>query len=154
MLQSISWGQYISVLLFLLVCYYFFIGYRYYRWEILGLIGIKKMERDEPVVHTVANLKKAFEVEDHEDYLPRQSADIDISPLVQSFTDEVKAYILAASKSVIKEELSYALQVIIRKYPALQNADCKDEMVQFILTETNSKYPKLLEPVDANRLWL
>ena len=44
MFNSITWGQYFSTLALLLVCYYTVIGFRYYRWKILAVIGIKKVE--------------------------------------------------------------------------------------------------------------
>ncbi len=154
MFNSITWGQYITTVTLLLVCYYVYVGFRYYRWELLSLIGIKKVDADTVDIPTVANFKKSFETESHEDYLPKPALDIDISPLVQSFTDEVRAYILATSKDAAKEELLYTLQLIITKYPALKVADCRDELIQFLLTEINDKYPNMLQPIDVNRLWL
>jgi hypothetical protein len=44
MFNSITWGQYFSAVTLLLICYYAYTGYRYYRWEILGIMGIKKVD--------------------------------------------------------------------------------------------------------------
>lgn len=154
MFNSTTWGQYITTIARLLVCYYVFVGFRYYRWEILGLIGIKKVDNSSVAISTVAYRKESFKTESHEDYLPKPALEIDISPLVQLFTDEVQAYLLATGNNVTKEELLYSLQLIITKYPALKSADCRNELVKFLLTETNTKQPNLLQPIDVNRLWL
>ena len=115
MFNSITWGQYFITVTLLLVCYYVFIGLRFYRWEILSVIGIKKVEDNAIAISTVANFKKSFENERDEDYLPKPSLEVDISPVVQSFTDEIK------------------------------NVDYKHELIQFLFDESNAKYPKLLQ---------
>lgn len=154
MFNSITWGQYFTTVALLLICYYAFIVFRYYRWEILSLIGIKKVEDNTVAISTVANFKKSFETESHENYLPKPALEIDISPLVQSFTDEVKAYLLETENGKIqKGELLNSLQLIGSKYPALKDADCKEELLQFVLTEVNAQYPHLLQLNDINKLW-
>ncbi len=43
MFNSITWAQYFTTVGLILCFYYLGIAYRYYRWEILSLIGIKKV---------------------------------------------------------------------------------------------------------------
>lgn len=153
MFNSITWGQYFSTLALLLVCYYAFVGYRYYRWEILGIIGIRKVEDSAVGSSELSTFKNLILTENPGDYLPKPDLEIDISPLVQSFTDEVQAYLQEISKNKMpKEELLSSLQEIARKYPALKNADCKDELTQFVLNEVNRQYPNLLQLNDVNFL--
>jgi len=124
MFNSITWGQYFSTLALLLVCYYAVIGYRYYRWEILGIIGIKKVEDSAVGSSELSNFKNLIVTESPDDYLPKPDLEIDISPLAQSFTDEVRAYLREINKNKTqKEELLNSLQVITSKYPALKDAD-------------------------------
>jgi len=154
MFNSITWGQYFSTLALLLVCYYAVIGYRYYCWEILGIIGIKKVEDSLIGSSALSNFKNLIVTENPDDYLPKPALEIDISPLVQSFTDEVQTYLQEANKNQTqKKELLNSLQVIASKYPALKDADCKDELMQFVSTEVNRQYPNLLQPNDVNLLW-
>lgn len=152
MFNSITWGQYFTIVTLLLVCHYAFIGLRFYRWEILGLIGIKKIEDKAIAISTVANFKKSFESESHEDYLPKPASEIDISLLVQSFTDEVKVYLQESDSSTTKNELLHSIQVIILKYPVLKDADYKHELVQFLFDETNAKHSNLLQLNDVKQL--
>lgn len=145
MFNSITWGQYFTAITLLLVCYYIFIGLRFYRWEILNVIGIKKVEDNAIAISTVADFKKSFETESHEDYLPKAISEVDISPVVQSFTDEIKAYLQESDDDTSKEELLHSIQAIVTKYPVLRNLDYKHELIQFLFDESNAKYPNLLQ---------
>lgn len=153
MLNSITWAQYFTVVVFLLVCYYIFIGFRFYRWEILSLIGIKKIEEKGISISTVAEFKKSFESENHEDYLPKPAMEIDISPLVQAFTDEVKAYVQESGSSINSNELLHSISLIILKYPVLKDAEYQQELVQFIFDEVNIQYPNLLQQSEIKQLF-
>lgn len=154
MFNSISWSQYIISIVLLLVLYYLFVGFKYFRWEIFSLIGIKKVETDTIVIPAVHNQVSPPFSEKHEDYLPKPALDIDISPVVQAFIDEVRAYLLETENGRIqKGELLNSLQLIASKYPALKDADCKEELFQLILTEANTQYPNLIKPNDINKLW-
>ena len=152
MFDSITWGQYITTVVLLLVCYYIFIGFRFFRWELLSLIGIKKMEDNSLAISTVSDFKRNFEAEKHEDYFPKPVLEIDISPVVQSFTDEVKAYLTEADIMASKAELLHSLQLIVLKYPVLQEADYKHELVDFLFIEANAKFPNLLQQDDVKQL--
>ncbi len=145
MFNSITWGQYFTAITLLLVWYYAFIGIRFYRWEILSVIGIKKVEDNAIAISTVANFKKSFENERDEDYLPKPSLEVDISPVVQSFTDEIKAYLQESDDDTSKDELLHSIQAIATKYPVLKNVDYKHELIQFLFDESNAKYPNLLQ---------
>ena len=153
MFNSINWGQYFSTLTLLLICYYAFIGYRYYRWEILGILGIRKVEDSADGSSELSTFKNLIVSKNPGDYLPKSDLEIDISPLVQSFKDEVQDYLQEAGKDKMpKEELLSSLQEIATKYPALKNTDCKDELTQFVSTEVNRQYPNLLQIKDVNFL--
>lgn len=145
MFKSITWGQYFTAITLLLVCYYAFISIQFYRWELLGLIGIKKVEDNAIAISTVANFKKSFETESHEDYSPKPLLEVDISPVVQSFTDEIKAYLQESGDDALKDELLHSIQNIVTKYPVLKNVDYKHELIQFLFDESNAKYPNLLQ---------
>lgn len=154
MFNSITWGQYFSTVALLLVCYYAYTGYRYYRWEILSMMGIKKFDESIEVKITSSDFKNLIVTENPEDYLPKAALEIDISPLVQSFSDEANAYLVeAANNKVQKEELLASLQVIALKYPALRNADCKVELLGSVLIEVNKYYPGLFQEKEINQLW-
>lgn len=154
MLHSITWEQYLLTVALILICYYLFVGFKFYRWELLSLIGVKKVEDDKIVIPAASNLNNVATLENPEDYLPKPALSFDISPLVQSFTDEVKAYLKeAADDKLQKEALLNSLQFIASKYPALKDADCKHELIEFVLFEANKYYPDLLQHKDTKLLW-
>ncbi|MBX2933914.1 MAG: hypothetical protein KF825_06690 [Ferruginibacter sp.] len=154
MLQSISWSQYITTITTLLMLYYCYVGFKYFRWEILNIIGIKKVEDDIIAIPAFSNTNQSFKKENPEDYLPKPGLEIDISPVVQSFTDEVQAYLSeSGSKNMQKDELLGSLRFILSKYPALKSSDCKEELLQFIIEQTNFQYPDMLQLDEVSRLW-
>lgn len=149
MLSSISWSQYITLLSIVLIGYYFYIGYKYFRWEILGLIGVKKIEADN-FETPVAELKKQFTVSNHSDFMPKDSTD----NIFQAFADELKAYLYEASPSAPKEEIIFALQQVISKYPVIKNIESRVAINEFILGETEKHYQGLLHKDDLLQIWL
>ena len=154
MFNSITWAQYFSAIAFILFCYYTVIGFRYYRREILHLIGIKKVEVCSINISGLSNFKNLTEVKNHEEYLPKSSKEIDISPLVQSFTDEVHAYLEEANQNKLKKnELLNSLQIIVSKYPAFKDADCSDDLMQLVLNAADKHYPNQIQSNDVHQIW-
>ena len=150
MFNSITWGQYLFVVTLLLVLYYVFVGFKYFRREILSLIGIKKVDNDTIVIPPITSRRLE---ENHEDYLPKPPQKTDTSPMVQSFTDEVQAYLNQTENGISKHELIDGLQQLIEKYPAAQNVEHRNELVYFIALLVNAKYPQLLRASDITQLW-
>lgn len=140
MFQTISWSQYITTIALLLAFYYAYVGYKYYRWELLGVFGIKKInETAAPIA--VEEFKAKLVSENHEDYLPQSSAGISLQPI----RDEIKAYMESIADAVpSKTDLVNALQVIVAKYPATNLSGSNNSLHQFILTETEAIHPGLI----------
>ena len=113
---------------------------------------IKKVDDNAIAISTVANFKKSFQTERNEDYLPKPLLEADISPLLQSFADEVKAYLQESDSGITKDELLHSIQEIIIKYPALKDSDHKSEVGEFIFNESNAKYPNLFQLNDLEQL--
>jgi hypothetical protein len=154
MFNSITWGQYLSAIIFLLIIYYAVIVSKFYRWEILNVFGIRKVEDGTMSTPSLYNLRNFVSPENPEDYFPKPALEIDISPLVQSFKDEVKAFVQGSENTEItKDEIINSLNIIFLKYPALKDADCRNDLEQFVLYELNVQYPNLLNPKDLSKVW-
>jgi hypothetical protein len=153
MLSSISWNQYIAGLITLLLLYYCFVGFKYYRWEILGLIGIRKAENEKVFIPVDEGIQHFKPVENPENYLPKTMVETDISPLVQAFDDEVQAFINSAEPNMPRPELLFSLQLIVSKYPALKNVDCRDEISTIAFTQINEKFPGLVKEAELLSIW-
>lgn len=155
MLKSISWTEYFTAISIFLSFYYLSVGYLYYKIEILSLFGIKILQPGTVEPITVTELQQVLKTERHEDYLPKDKPGPDLSPVVQSFTDEVSAFMQeSAGKRTINEELLFSLQQIAAKYPVLKNADCKPDIYRHIITEANNYLPGILIPGDIDKIWV
>ncbi|MCA6438758.1 MAG: hypothetical protein IM581_02400 [Chitinophagaceae bacterium] len=152
MLSSISWSQYLSAVIISLICYYAYVGYKYFHWELLALIGIKKVEPGASPI-AVADLKKQFVSESHSDYLPKEITDTDFTPVINAFEDEVKAFLQEAGNGIDKASLLTTLQQISQKYPVLKSLDNSDELNLFILKEVEKYNSGIINLQDIQQLW-
>jgi hypothetical protein len=150
MFSSISWGQYLTTIVVFLVLYYIYVAFKYFRWEILALIGISKVNNDTIAIPSSANNRTT---ENPEDYLPKPQQNSNIPPLLQPFTDEVQAYLIQTENGISKPEIIDALQQLIEKYPVAQHAEYRSELTYFIAAAVNEKYPQLLQANDISQLW-
>lgn len=148
MFSSTSWSQYITFLSLALVGYYIYVSYKYFRWEILGLIGIKKTEQSEVQI-PVAELKKQFTSSNNTDFMPKNNTE----NIFQAFADEVKAYLYEASPSAPKEEILFALQQIVSKYPVIKSIENRNAINEFILGETEKHYQGLFQQDGLGQIW-
>jgi hypothetical protein len=153
MLSTISWSQYITIVSFSLLIYYCFVGFKYYRSEILGLIGIRKVENEKILIPADGGIQHFTPMENPEDYLPKTIVETDISPVVQAFADEVQAFINSAQQNMPKPELLFSLQLVVSKYPALKNTDCRDEISKIAFTQINEKFPGLVKEAELLSIW-
>lgn len=151
MLQSISWNQYITSILMLLAFYYFYVGYKYYRWELLGLIGIKKIEPGVAAI-PVEEFKGKLISENNDDYLPKEFASA--TNTMQPIKDEITAYLIGTADSVpSKNELINALQAIVAKYPATTLSGNSNSLHQFVITETEAIHPGVINEDDLTTIF-
>ncbi|MBB1287380.1 hypothetical protein HRH25_23595, partial [Flavisolibacter sp. BT320] len=88
MFNAISWGEYLSTVLFLLGIYYVIIAYRFYKEEILSIIGIKVVQPAKFSTTEFEELKQSFKSNKDEDYMPKPAPDVDLTPVILSFKDE------------------------------------------------------------------
>lgn len=116
------------------------------------MIGIKKVESGATPI-AVADLKKQFVSENHSDYLPKETIDTDLTPVINAFEDEVKAFLQEAGSGTDKASLLSALQQICQKYPVLRNSDNSDELNLFILKEVEKYNSEIIKVQDIQQLW-
>lgn len=153
MLSSITWGQYFSFIAFLLLFYYGYVAYKYYKWQILGMIGIKKVDGSSVVSPSINEFKSVMVEESQEGYFLNTSSAIDVSPLVHSFTDELKAYLQEAEDGVDKGTLLSSIKQIASKYPVLRNANLDNEICQVIYREVNNRFQSAIQLNEVQLLW-
>lgn len=97
--------------------YYCFAGVNYFRWEILSLVGIKRIAEKDTTI-PVADLKKQFVASNHADFLPKENADEAIA-IFQPFWDEANAYLSEMNPEAPKEEILFCCYNESRKISRL-----------------------------------
>lgn len=151
MLQSISWSQYISTLLLSIIVYYAYVAYKYFRWEILSLIGIKKIdEKGTPI--PVAEIKKKFTASNHADFLPKEPL-VEVKRKLQPFWDEMNAYLAEVKPQAPKEEVCFAIKKILEKYPELNSTEYITEAEATICGLLNQYFPEKFTVADMQNIW-
>ncbi len=152
MLNSISWNQYITAIITLLILYYCFVGFKYFRWEILSLIGIKKVdEKNSPI--SVAEIKKQFTSGNHADFLPKENLS-ETTTVLQQFWDEANAYLAEMKQEAPKEKILFAVKMIAGKYPDLRSAGHNQELESAISGLLAQYYPERFTEADIKYMWV
>jgi hypothetical protein len=135
-----------------IIIYYTYVAYKYYRWEILSLIGIKKIDEKGAPIH-VAEIKKQFTSSNHADFLPKEIID-DASTIFQPFWDEANAYLSEMKPEAPKEEILFAIKLIVEKYPGLHSADYKQELGAALSGLLAQYYPERFTTADIQYMWI
>ena len=152
MFSNISWYQYIIFICAGALTWYVAIFYIYYRHDLLQILQAKK------TFHT-ANGKPGddfnFQQENPAGINLRNShSSPDMGQVIQSFTDEVVAYLEEAGKNKIaKPDLLDSLGRIADKYPSLANSEYKESLGQFIKLQTENYCAMFLNEEDLDKLW-
>ena len=137
MLHSTTWAQYFSTIIILLIIYYLIISVRYFKYELLNVLGIKLVEKGSLNYFPIAY----------------PSNEESASPFMQSLLDEISAYLNEVQNSIPeKVELSNSLRVIFSKYPVLSESKFSDRQKTILLEKINQQYPNMLELEDLNKL--
>ena len=151
MLQSISWSQYFSTLLLSIIIYYTYVAYKYFRWEILSIIGIKKID-DKAIAIPVADIKKQFTASNHADFLPREML-FEVNSKLQLFWDEVNAYLSEIKPQAPNEQICFAVKKILEKYPDLNSKENKAEAETTVSGLLNQYFPERFTVADIQYIW-
>jgi len=131
MFTQISWSSYIVTVLLLSAIYYLFIGYWYYRDDLLQLVSGKRITTNDNVVS----------MQRHQ-------------PLEQSFSDEVRAFMNEAGENKMsKKDIIQSLQLLLQKYPTLKNSASQESIQNLIVNECTTYCSIHLSDEELSVLW-
>lgn len=151
MLQAISWNQYIISILLLLIFYYSYVGIKYYKWELLGIIGIQRIEAGSAAI-SVDEFKEKLISERNENYLPKEP--VYTPNFIQLFTDEFKAYLASTVDAIpSKTDMLNSLQAITEKYPGINFHGNNNSLHQYVHQEIEAIHPGLINPEDLANIF-
>lgn len=153
MFQSISWQQYFLIIITLLIFYYLIIGIRYFKWEILSVLGMKKIETSSLNNVLGVNLNSDSYNYPSEHFGSFPTTETEVSPMMQSLNDEISAFLNGEQNDRPgKQEIMNSLKIIFSKYPLLSEENFSDHQKKIVLEKINNQYPGLCEFEDLNKL--
>lgn len=153
MLQHISWSDYLTFIALSGAIYYAWVLFVYYRHDLLPAIKARQSLSTDALQFRTAVASQQTAVSNHEDYQPKAEK-AGPSQMLQSFTDEVKAYIEEASnKETEKDILLQCLSVIAGKYPLLAQSEYRDSLDQFLISEAEMNCAVFLSESEVRRIW-
>jgi len=152
MFSNISWYQYLIFICATALTWYAAIFYIYYRQDLLQILQAKKSFQtgDENTGHNFS-----LQRENPASIDPRNSpSSPDMGQVIQSFTDEVVAYLEEAAKNTVaKQDLLFSVGRIANKYSSLSGSDYKEPLNQFIKLQTENYCAMFLNEEDLDKLW-
>ena len=153
MFNNISWSEYLTFIAVSSLIWYAFVIYTYYRHDVLKTARAKQPVPDHAMNFTYVPVKEQVRSSSHEGYQPK-TAEEDHSLVVQSFTDELQAYLEEAGKDeVSKEILLQSLSVITSKYRSLAQSEYRDSLDQFIINQAEINCAVFLSENEVERIW-
>lgn len=153
MFNNISWSEYLTFITVSSLIWYAFVIYTYYSHDVLKTARAKQAVPDHAMNFTYVPLKEQVPVGSHEDYQAK-TAEGDHPLIVQSFADEVQAYLEEAWKDeVSKEILLQSLSVITSKYRSLAQSEYRDSLDQFIINQAEINCAVFMSENEVDGIW-
>ena len=146
MFTQISWGSYITIIVVLLIAYYFFVGFRYYRTDLLQLLSGRKTKNTEKAVAPLSNYKQSSkdDLKEESDY-----------QLTESLSDDIRAFINASVENKSNNgEVINGLKRILGKYPSLKDSSFREFIQNIIISESEANLSLHFSPEEAAALWI
>jgi hypothetical protein len=147
MFTQISWTDYITTVVVLLAAYYLFIGYRYFRVDLLQLLSGRKMLSGDKV--KVKAAVQRFEKENIQ-----EAAEEPAFQIAQAASDELQAYLQEASSNKLnEEEVKNGLRKLLGKYPKLKESSFCELIENLIINECELNLSFELDAMQVKELW-
>lgn len=140
MFSSISWQSYISTVAILLVIYYAFVLYVYYRKDIVQFLTTGR-----------------YNGEGREQNMHADNTGAEEQPAAENYIDEVKALIHQAGYSRLsKDELVFSLQQLLGsgRFETIQTPGFKEKLGKIITYECQTNCSMHLDEEDLQRVWV
>lgn len=140
------------MLIIFLLAYYLFIGFRYYKADLLQLFsGRKNSDKNNfAITETIAAIKQRPD----EIYMRQSVEDQNLYRLLQSLSDEIQALLgEAGSNKMNKDEIISALKLLLAKYAVLKNSSLCESIQHLIQAECETSCSVRLGEEEVSGLW-
>lgn len=146
MFNNISWSAYLAFIAISALTYYVFVFYTYYRHDLLRTLKGKQALANSVYVTGDVSMQTAV---NHGHYKPKLEESI-----MQSFSDEVQAYLEeAGQRDIPKDILLQSLSVIAGKYPSLAQSAYKESINDFIISKTEINCAVSISEDEVRGIW-
>jgi hypothetical protein len=152
MLSKISWSQYLTTVLAILVVYYLYVFIRYYASDLQKGPG----QRKQPVPDAATSYRNTTEVEEPSYQSAQTTSEItdDSFEKIELLIEELKQYMEVESKSLlVNDNVAQELKQIIEKYQSLKYTPYKSAINELILAECSKYGLATLDESDVEGLW-
>ena len=152
MFATISWSDYFTAIIITALIYYLVVLYIYYRNELVLLVKSKRnLPRAAAYQHPIQSYSLFEETNTEFSHPPIDSKE----HVVYAFMDELTAFFEGTKKTkIIKEQLLYSLQRVLRKYPSLKDSEYKQSLTNVIVSECEHICSLHLTADDVVRMWM
>ncbi|WP_293906151.1 hypothetical protein [Sphingobacterium sp. UBA5670] len=139
MLQNISWGQYLSILILLVLIYYVWYFIKYYQDGIIKRLSKDKSDDDIEVYNPFPEEKP--------------SEDLEIE-LLENMVNEIREFILdKAGKQVDKNELAQQLESYVANFNGLHKPAFRYALTNYIIQQAEIKCGVVFEERELEAMW-
>jgi hypothetical protein len=155
MFTEISWNSYITIMIVLLAGYYLFMGWRYYRTDILQLFSGRRFTKTDSSGFSAPGPSIKPDQGSHKINMQEAFEKQDLFQIAQSLSDEIRAYLNeAGSNKIQKEEALKSLKIIVAKYPALKGSPFREFIQQVTEKEFETNCSVRLSEEEISELWI
>ncbi len=139
MLQNISWGQYLSILILLVLIYYVWYFIKYYQDRIIKRLSKDKSDDDIEVYNPFTEEKP--------------SEDLEIE-LLENMVNEIREFILdKAGKQADKNELAQQLESYVANFNGLHKPAFRYALTNYIIQQAEIKCGVVFEERELEAMW-
>ncbi len=164
MFSNISWGQFISTIIFLSAIYYIAIILLYYRKDILNWsrhgIDLNKLSAqtahassaEQETKNTISS-KEELRPMSYNEFTAGTEDKINYAEVHELMEDLKTIFINSAKNKIVKQELILAIRNKLHDYPQLKGTEIENEIIQHIKNECQEKCAFDLDKTELENLW-
>lgn len=158
MFTNISWGNYIVVIILLLVSWYLFVGLRFYFDDLKEVIsGKRKLQFRRLGDPNYGDFQSELNHQDSPDPISNQSSFGEFDTTFQdvdALVERLKDFIADARKrKLLKQEFLDYIQLIFKEYPSVKNSAFRSSVSELIVTQCKTLDSISITQVEAEGLW-
>lgn len=158
MFTNISWGNYIIVIILLVVSWYLFVGLRFYFDDLKEIItGKRKHQFQRLAAPSYGDFQSELNDQDVPKVTTPPSAFGEFDNTFQEIDiliEQLKSIITDADKrKLLKQELLDSIQLVLTAYPTVKKSPFNSSVTEFIVTTCNKIESITITQKEAEELW-